>query len=89
VFAYQSTGISVCTLTFTNIDKEQLCEISGSHGDEQVDVPVLDCDVMWTRKWLPTFQRNILSSSSWPEDDLPISGDLLKRNVVCGGSKSR
>jgi hypothetical protein len=40
------------------------CEIWDSHGDEDVDVLVLGCDDVWTRRQIPTFQRNLLSPSS-------------------------
>jgi hypothetical protein len=31
-----------------------------SHGVEDVCIGLLGCDVMWTCRWVPTFQRNIL-----------------------------
>jgi len=40
-----------------------LCEIWGSHGDEDVDV-VLGCDAMQTHGYTPTFWKNILTPSS-------------------------
>jgi hypothetical protein len=33
-------------------------------GSEDVDVGLLGCNVVWTRREIPTFRRNILSSSS-------------------------
>jgi hypothetical protein len=41
-----------------------ICDITGSHGRKDVDVGLLGCDTVWTRKQIPTFRRNILSPSS-------------------------
>jgi hypothetical protein len=54
--------------------KEATCEISCSHGGEDVDVGILGYNAVWTCRYLQTFRRNILP---------PYSGMLLGNAVAC------
>jgi hypothetical protein len=66
----------------SNINETQrinLCEIWGPHGGEDDDVVLLDCDAVWTRRSIPKFRRNMLSTYPLPIN--PTSA--LKMETVC------
>jgi hypothetical protein len=44
--------------------RSSVCEVWGSHGGEDDDVVLPGYDTAWSRKYIPTFRRNILSPSS-------------------------